>query len=235
MALTQLIHLTALYSNAVLTAVLPHVNDFAKKAELPIPLPITTNQVEKMLVLSTQGSLGGTVFLTNDYKFFFSNGYLSSFYQIKDNPFVDDDLYADLPHYFGKETINTNQAIEMARANLQKLGYKLKEIHADLPPTSVEGGREVQGGFFPYCRIKWHREATNEEEFQDSVFIEFQINLKDKSIMGMSVFGRKLMKPDPHIDVVPETEADYRQRMKSASTNAPLPSIQNAQTNAVSP
>ena len=190
--------------------------------DLPIPLPITMNQVDHFNVSRMQGFVGGGLWLTNNYQFSFDNGYVNTFDLSKDNPFVDDDLYADLPHYFGKETINTNQAIEVARATLQKLGYNLKEIHADLPPTSVEGGREVQGGFFPYCRIKWNREATNEAEFLDTVYITFQINLKDKTVIGMSMFGRKLQHENPKIDVVPETEADYRKRMLSASTNAPI-------------
>ena len=43
MPITALIHITSAYSNAVLVAIMPHVNDFAKKMDLPIPLPITVS------------------------------------------------------------------------------------------------------------------------------------------------------------------------------------------------
>ena len=51
----ELIHMTAAYSNAVLVAILPHVSDFAKKLDLPIPQPITATQVLKSRPSPYQG------------------------------------------------------------------------------------------------------------------------------------------------------------------------------------
>jgi hypothetical protein len=79
MPITALIHITSAYSNAVLVAILPHVNDFAKKLDLPIPLPITTSQVLRFNVGRMQDFVGGGLWLTNHYQFVFDDGYVDSF------------------------------------------------------------------------------------------------------------------------------------------------------------
>jgi len=76
----QLIHITATYSNALLVAILPHVSDFSKKLELPIPQPITVAQVRRFNLNPYNGHLSGSVVLTNRYWFAFDEGgYVVSF------------------------------------------------------------------------------------------------------------------------------------------------------------
>ena len=67
---------TAGYSNAVLIAILPYVSDFAKKMELPIPLPLTMAQVQQFGCDPHIGEVGGAVTLTNGYEIWFAQGYV---------------------------------------------------------------------------------------------------------------------------------------------------------------
>jgi hypothetical protein len=221
MPITALIHITSAYSNAVLVAILPHVNDFAKKLDLPIPLPITTSQVLRFNVGRMQDFVGGGLWLTNHYQFVFDDGYVDSFTRLEGNPFLSEDPAKDWPHYIGKENINTNEAIELARGALRKLGYDPKMLHADVAPYSVEGSYDLREGHFPYCQIKWTSQAETPEEMKESSSIKFQINMVDKSIMGMSIFSKKIQLPNPKIDIQPELESDYRNRIQS-HTNVPV-------------
>ena len=171
-----------------------------------------------------QGFVGGGLWLTNRYQFIFENGYVDSFTRLEGNPFLTEDPAKDWPHYIGKEIINTNEAVELARDTLLKLGYDLKMLHADVSPYSVEGSYDLKEGHFPYCQIRWMTKAETPEEMIDSSSIKFQINMTDKSIIGMSIFSKKIQLPNPKIDVQPELESDYRKRIQS-HTNVPVLNI----------
>ena len=80
---SEFIKVTAAYSNAVMAAMLPHFTDFARKLDLPVPVPITAASVFHCGVLpytTLDGSMaGGSVILTNGYSFSFQFGYVNGF------------------------------------------------------------------------------------------------------------------------------------------------------------
>ena len=219
MPLTQIIHITAQYSNAVLVAMLPHVNDYATKLELPIPLPITQEQVQTFKVGHLEGYVAGGLWLTNDYCFTFGNGYIWNFKVFTNNPWLTENPAGDWGHYIGKMNMTTNEAITFARDELVKLGYDPKALHADVAPTSFEGGNVLPQGPFPYCQIKWRKEAKTIEEKADASAITVQVNMQDKTLLGLTVISPKVRQPEPDIEPKPELESDYRKRMQG--TNAP--------------
>jgi hypothetical protein len=224
MPLTQLIHITAAYSNAVLVAVLPHVNDYAKKLDLPIPLPITQSEVAKFNVGHLQGFVEGSLWLTNHYQFFFGDGYVVWFKVFTNNPWLSDDPANEWPSYVGKINMTTNDAVAFARGELVKLGYDPAILHCDREPTSFEGGCNLNYGPFPYCQIEWRNEPLTIEDKTNAAYVTVQINMKDKSLLGLSVISPRVWKQNPKIDVVPELESDYKKRTRGTmiiNTNAP--------------
>jgi len=217
MPLTFFIHVTAAYSNAVLVAILPHISDFAKKLDLPIPQPITTSQVAHFNVGRMEGEVAGGLFLTNHYQFAFGNGYVHVFHNLNDNPYViSDDPAQTWPRFAGPDNMTTNDAIEFARDTLRKLGYNPKLLHADGPPFSVHGPYDMKAGYhFPFCDIQWDDEKVG---------LDFQIDMNKKMLVGMSLVSTNCFRPDPKIDVVPELESDYQKRIRGnmfIRTNAP--------------
>jgi len=217
MPITPFIHVTAAFSNAVLVAILPHVSDFAKKLDLPISQPITTSQVAHFNVANLKGWVGGGLFLTNHYQFGFSDGYVGVFHNLNDNPFVvSDDPARTWPRFAGKDNMTTNDAIELARDTLRKLGYDPKLLDADGPPFSIAGPSDMKAGYhFPYCDIWWN---------DDKVTLNFQIDMNKKTVVGMDLVSTNLLRPNPKIDVVPELESDYQKRIRGnmfIRTNVP--------------
>jgi hypothetical protein len=207
-------HVTAAYSNAVLIAVLPHINDFATKLDLPIALPITANQVAHFNVNPMQGFVGGGLWLTNHYQFVFNNGCVNSFKIFTNNPWLTEDPANDWPHYVGKINMTTNDAIAFARGELVKLGYDPAILHCDMEPTSFEGGCNLKIGPFPYCQIEWRRDPVTIEDKTNAAYVTVQINMEAKTLLGLSIISRRIWQPDPKIDVVPgtETEIEYLKR-----------------------
>jgi len=227
MLITPLIHITAAYSNAVLIAILPHVSNFAKKLDLPIPQPITASQVAHFNANPMKGFIGGGVWLTNHYVFAYDNGCIHSFRSLDDNAFYDQDPTKNWPSYaFGKDNMTTNQAIELARDTLRKLGYDPKLLHAEDSPSLMQGPFDTNDGHhIPYCEIRWESpEEMDSLGHNVSDYLEFQINMEKKTVVGMSIASRKIWGPDPKIDVEPELESDYKKRIQGkmfVRTNVP--------------
>ena len=219
----QLIHMTATYSNALLVAILPHVTDCAKQLDLPIPQPITANQVIRFGASPYKDSIAGGIWLTNHYWFVFENGYVGGFRSPDDWFTMADEYWDHLERYVGKDNMTTNEAVELARHAFRNLGYQPEEFHVDGLPTKVEGPYDNKKlGHIPHCRVEWNSpEATSQEEFNRSYHIQFDIDMQLKQVVGMSLSSKKFFRPDPKIDVVPELESDYRKRIQS-HTNVPI-------------
>lgn len=219
----QLIHMTAMYSNAMLVAILPHVSDCAKQLDLPIPKPITTNQVAHFGASPYKDFIAGGIWLTNHYWFVFENGYVGGFRSPDDWFTMADEYWDHLERYVGKDNMTTNEAIELARNSFYKLGYKPEDFHVDRQPTNLEGPYENKKlGHIPCCKVEWNSpEATSQEEFDLSCKIRFDIDLQQKQVVGMTLVSKRFFRPDPKIDIVPELESDYRKRIQN-HTNAPV-------------
>ena len=200
------IHVTMAYSNALLAAVLPHVSDCAKNLDLPLPQPITTNQVAEFRVMPVKDVVGGGIWLTNHYVFSFEYGHVCGF--VTTNDWFTEQEIVGLERYRGQDNMTTNQAIEMARNGFAKLGYKIKDYNLDKPPTSMEGPIDSKVvGHVPFCKIRWENPRTI---FANSSIIEFDIDMQKKQFVGMSLIGRKFWRPNPVIGIVPMSESDYQ-------------------------
>src|SRR5437867_3898701 len=75
----EFIQVTAQYSNAVLVAILPYISDVVKKAELPVPTPVTLRHVREFRCWPLKDDIGGAVILTNGLRLWYSRGYVNGF------------------------------------------------------------------------------------------------------------------------------------------------------------
>jgi hypothetical protein len=224
----ELIHVTAAYSNAVLVAILPHVSDFAKGLDLPTPQPITASQVAWFKPLPVKGQVDGALVLTNNYWFHFSwHGYVCNFRSSNDW-FFEQDPATQAVRYLGKSNMTINEAVQLARDTLRRLGYQPQLMHADGPPKQIEGPFKIDKGVIPFCRITWEGpegKTAAEERQRDSVRIA--IDMAKKAVVELAVEGTNCWRTPLTVDVEPELEAAYQRRMKTSvgkmfiRTNAP--------------
>jgi hypothetical protein len=219
MPLMPLFHITAAYSNAVLTVVLSHVSDCAKKLDLPIKQPITAEQVARFNINPYTNNVGGGLWLTNGYWFVYSFGCVDSF-RSPDNWFAIQE-FDGVQRFVGNDNMTTNDAVEFTRNYFIKLGYQIETFHLNEKPARIEGPFEAkQLGHIPFCRIVWESpEPTTLEERQNSYTIHFDVDLQKKQIVGMELSATNFFRPNPEIGVKPELESDYRKRTQG--TNSP--------------
>ncbi len=191
----QFVEITAAYSNAVLVAILPHVSDFARKMELPIPLPVSVEQLEGFACDHRLGDPAGGMRLTNGYIFAFRHGHIARF--------KSPNRYSDLqdpklvPKFFGELRMTDQEAVELCRATIRKLGYTEEMLYADLRPT-IKYPERVGAKVVPRYMVSW----TDPREGGRSC--EFEVNAQDKKIESVYFSSGHLWRDPPKIDVVPE-------------------------------
>ena len=221
----EFIHMTAAYSNAVLVAILPHVSDFAKKLDLPIPQPITATQVLKSRPSPYQGRVEASVVLTNhDWFGFDYRGFVDSFTSATNVFSGDEDAVEHPEHYTGETRMTTNEIVAFARETLLKLGYRPELTRADTTPE-LEGPWDLkQGGHVTFCRVLWQPIKDQDSEGYSRVRVE--INTQQKSVVGLYLgFARTNKIGTPlKVDMEPETQSQFQKRTKATlffRTNAP--------------
>lgn len=203
--LLEFLHITPQYSNAVLVAVLPHFSNFAGKVHLPITTPITTNQVLFFQPSKIKGDVGGHLVLTNRFEFWFAHGCVDGFssgtnYFQEQNP---ERIFL----YFGKDTLTTNAAIEMARNTLTNAGYATFLPFTSQPPAQIEGPHiaEFNKKNLPHYRISW--------EADDKHFANVSIDGRTREVVGMFIASTNVWTNSPIVTVPVETEVEYRKRI----------------------
>jgi len=126
----QLNPVSPTYFNALLAAVLPVFTDYARKLELPIELPITTDSIKYGPLTGVHELYGlpsAQVELTNGYGFRFEYGYVRTFAAFYEAAFGP--LSTNKPEdLIGPINMTADEVIESGYATLRKLGYTEKEI-----------------------------------------------------------------------------------------------------------
>lgn len=216
-----LLHLTAVYSNAVLVAILPQVSQTAEKLHLPIRQPVSLDQVSHFNVSPYKDFIGGGLWLTNGYWFTYSFGCVNGFHS-PDNVFTIQN-FDRIERFVGKENITTNDAILLARSAFTNLGYSLATYRLDNPPTEFQVPADLKGaGHIPFCNMTWKSPDSILREASYSA--SFSVDMQKNQIVGMALSGTNFWRVDPVIGVAPEAEADYQKRIHPKmfiNTNAP--------------
>src|SRR3989442_1162736 len=148
----EFIQVTAQYSNEVLVALLPLFSDFVRKAELPMPTPITAYQVQRFVCDIHMADVGGYLTLTNGLELWYSHGHVEGFRTPRSFYNVEDP--AEYPRFYGPLRLNKEQALELARDRLRKLDYTPKQSFTDQEPH-IESPPRFGTNVVPHYRFKW--------------------------------------------------------------------------------
>jgi hypothetical protein len=197
--LVQFIEVTQAYSNAVLLAVMPHVSDFAVKMQLPLPLPLTTNQVSRFVPRDIKSDVGGTFFLTNGTRISFSHGYVEQYESPHSFTTLQDP--DEMKHFHGKLNVDKKGAIAIARNTIEKLGYDLDTVFARLDPF-VEPLQKDKNSIIPVFDISW-------KDPRGGTAVEVEVNADTKTVEYFSIFSWGLARPGPTVSVIPPIKEGF--------------------------
>jgi hypothetical protein len=177
-------------STSDLESGLPMISSFCEKLDLPVPRPVTTNQVAKLRGIPF-GPDGGSLYitLTNQFEFWIEHGTVMAFSSPTNvNRMGDARLF---PLAYGPINLSRDEAIEEARQALQRLGYELSEVYADQEPAKVES--PVPRG--PKT-ISFYRIQRNDPLRPNTPAVEVGLSGVDGSICAMHFYSRVFWRND---------------------------------------
>lgn len=222
------VRVTPVYSNALQNAILPRISEVISQLELPIDRPVKPEHVDKFRINPEIGKLGGTLFLTNGWKFCFDPRGFVSLIESPLNWFAEQHP-ENYPDYLGDTTMSKREIIEFARDVLLRLGYTSEFTHSNekpevTMPRSLKGGK----GHIPYARVRWETDPDKEpdepddatpEEFEkarlerikfmdESYQVRVEINTQDKKLVGLTFHPARTQQIGTPVtcDVQPETQ-----------------------------
>ena len=163
--------------------------------DLPIHLPVTTNQVASC---DTQFFPNQTyVNLTNGYQFVYSLGYVQqfrapySFFGYKRDGRIED--------YWGAWRMSEREAVKLARDAIRKLGHSLEALHLDRKPK-IRKPIKIGDNSVPRYRLNWEFSIpeTEDQEVQPSGIIsatEIEVDADKKTVKSISIYDPSLIRP----------------------------------------
>lgn len=217
--LSGMFEVTATLSNAFLVAMMPQVSDVAGKLELPLPQPITYQQVVASGVtpyLNDSGEWSGFgVKLTGGWVLGFHNGYMDSF--VTTNSYYALQNPDEIPRYVGTVRMTQAEAVQMARMTIEKLNIPLEKAFADLPPR-VQPPEHTHTGIVPRYRVQWDNPRGGSA-------VDMEINADAKRVERITFgYNPNLRRSWPDIGVKP-TMRSHPPRTNPEYANKLLPVV----------
>lgn len=200
------IETTASFSNAVVVAMLPYITDVAQRLGLPLPQPITQEQIvaggPNPIFETRNGEMMGCGFrFKGGWVIGFQSGHLShletphAYYALQDP--------GEIPKFVGTVRMTKAEAVQMARDTLEKLGIPLEAVFAEQEPH-VNMPPQTRTGIAPHYLIKWldPRSSPDPESWAESV--EMEINAGAKRVEYIKILPNpNLRRPWPELALSP--------------------------------
>lgn len=214
----ELVHVTAQYSHAVLLAILPFVSDFSNRLDLPVPRPLTTNQVSAFKCDPRLGQTGGALTLTNGCQFTFLDGRVTlyrsprSYYSLQDPN--------EIPQLYGEVRLTEGEALNVALGAIDKLGYERSVFNASHTP-SVMRPEKIGTNCIPRYRFRWldpNFPAFQDETVSTPALFDVEINAENGKVEMVVINSRSTRRPSPKVDVVPTLLHPKRPLNQTAGT-----------------
>jgi hypothetical protein len=198
----DLIQVTAQYSNAVLVALLPYFSDAAHKLDLPVPQPITVQSIVDCGI-SPYRYPNGDIYqagieVRGGWALCFMGGRVN-FAELRPSYFTVQNP-DDLTNYYGKVRMSKDEAVQMARDAIKKMGVPLEWVFAEQEPR-VTMPPKIHSHVLPYYRIEWldPRVGSLSQSGSDSVDIGINADAKRVERINLQV-NENLRRAPPKID-----------------------------------
>ena len=198
----EMIRVTAQYSNAVLTAVLPYVSNAVHKLDLPLPYPPKVENVVECNIMPQRrvGDLSAEVAIRGGWAFAFQHGHIDTIQGPREVFTIQD--FEKIPQYYGEVRMSEAEAVQFARDTLKKLGVRLESVFAEQQPE-VWGPIKVGTNTVPHYRIQWFS-PLSVGQAPPSVDMDIDASTKQLARLHFSP-NKNLERTPPKIATTPES------------------------------
>jgi len=185
------------YAWKLIPIALKAIDEYGEKLSLPVPRPLTTNNVAIVELHNNGGWPHCEITLTNGWRFIYRHTMVNGYYA-PDNFFMMDYHPFHLKEFEGNWNLNTNQAIELIKKTLAKLNFPTNNIHMDFPPNI----RYAAGDFskiIPRYFFEWDYENATHDDLQSKV--EAEVNADNGKLESLYYDDKAYWGSRPPIDV----------------------------------
>ena len=188
------------FSNAAVAAVLPYFSETATKLGLPIHTPIVQADLLRSHVLAFR-DLEVSVMLQNHWAFTYSHGVVDRItdahsYSAQQDP-------DQIKRFYGTVAMGRDDAVQLARTALTKLGIPLDVVFAEQTPVVVPPPT-IGSNVVPDFEIKWL-------DPRGGLTVDIHINGSTKRIERLSLFSKNLPRKQPKLNVAVVADPDWPQ------------------------
>jgi hypothetical protein len=172
------------------------IDQYSEKLDLPIPLPLTTNNVAKIEANNNGGWPDCEITLTNGWRFVYRHCMVCGY-------FTPDDLLSDrhnpaihIKHFVGQWNLTESQAIGIVRRAMDKLDYPTNNVHMDFAPDVI-----YPAGYFkkiiPHYFFEWYYPTNGALQSR----LEAEVNADNGKLESLYYDDKAYWNCRPRIDV----------------------------------
>lgn len=184
------------YARQLIPIMFRAVDDYGKQLNLPIVLPLTTNNVARIKIHNNGGWPHCEIWLTNGWKFIYRHTMVNGYYS--PDVFNSTDFHPfHLQDFKGKWNLNEEQAIRLVKQQLAKLHYSTNSIHMDFAPNVI-----FAAGYFkriiPRYFFEWDFWNAAHDDLQSKV--EAEVNAETGDVESLYYDDKVYWNERPPID-----------------------------------
>jgi hypothetical protein len=185
------------YSAALLTAIMPIISDFCHCFELPVTLPVTTNQIACSSCATYEGDVYVHLTLTSNDRMLFRHGIIEC-WDASDAFFDFAKPCVKTSDFRGGWRMSDAEAIAVARLKLKELGYSLESVGADSDPEVIKPLGAIN---VPRLKIEWIKG-------RDGIMLShviMEVDAQNRLVKSFSLFCPALGRRTADVGVSPVT------------------------------
>ena len=184
------------YAQALAPTIYPQIEDYVRRMHLPVPLPVSTNEISRYVCRKFDEDIYADMTFTNGYRFFYRRGMV----EVMDAP----DCFFNFPtpgvrvrHFLGKWEMNEAEATQLARAALTNLGYSVAAFEADKDPE-IQRPYNVMN--VPRYRLEWVQ-STGPVAHS---YLAVEVDAEKKQVKSINLWHANFWRPPPDLGVSPD-------------------------------
>ena len=160
------------YAYRLVPVVFQAVEDWARKLNLDLPLPVTTNQVKRFYCSNNGGVPYVEMTLKNDWYFIYDVNMVT--YSRSPRCFFESALLPfHVKDFVGQPRLTETQAVELARQTIAKLGYPPGFARTDQALRNILRPAEIKGmPAIPRLCFEWVYPAAREQPREQWIEVE---------------------------------------------------------------
>ena len=192
------VKLSNTYSNAAITAILAYFSEAATQLGLPIHTPITTADILRGHVLTFR-DLEVSVMLRNHWAFTYAHGVVDRITDAHGYSALQDP--GQIKNFYGTVAISQDDAVQVARTALTKLGIPLDVVFADQPPVVVPPP-VIDSNTVPDFEIKWLDPRGGQT-------VDIHVNGSTRRVERLALFSKNIPRKNPQLSAPVVDDPDW--------------------------